>query len=161
MFGYPCLLRYNTLPTYESFAALLSMYLGNIYPKTLRHVPTKTWGSQNTKSQDKRYFVISKKVKWSRYRPGVAQKVGRDIALLFHDRGTRMGWVVSSTQRPHFTPGKDPVPILQEVGWAPGSVWTGAKNLVPTGFNPRTAQPVASCYADWATGPTFCNNWGW
>jgi hypothetical protein len=31
------------------------------------------------------------KVNFSRYRPGVAQKVGRDIALLFHDRGTRRG----------------------------------------------------------------------
>ena len=27
----------------------------------------------------------------SRYRPGVAQRVGRGIALLFHDRGTRRG----------------------------------------------------------------------
>ena len=25
------------------------------------------------------------------YRPGVAQRVGRVIALLFHDRGTRRG----------------------------------------------------------------------
>ena len=25
-------------------------------------------------------------------------------------------------------PGKDPVPILQETGWAPGSVWTGGKS---------------------------------
>jgi len=32
-----------------------------------------------------------KKVKFSRYRPGVAQRVGRGIALLFHDRGTRRG----------------------------------------------------------------------
>jgi len=46
------------------------------------------------------------------YRPDVAQRLGRDIALLFHDRGTRRGWVVSSMSRPHFTPGKDPVPIL-------------------------------------------------
>ena len=29
------------------------------------------------------------KVKSSRYRPGVAQRVGRGTALLFHDRGTR------------------------------------------------------------------------
>jgi len=29
------------------------------------------------------------------------------------------------------TPGKDPVPIVQEAGWAPGRVWTSAKNLVP------------------------------
>ena len=64
---------------------------------------------------------------WSHYRPGVAQRVGRGIALLFHNRGTRRGWVVSSTPRPHFTPGKDPVPILQEAGWAPGPVWKGGK----------------------------------
>jgi len=31
------------------------------------------------------------KVKRSRYRPDVAQRVGRSIALLFHDRGTRRG----------------------------------------------------------------------
>ena len=67
-------------------------------------------------------------VKWSRYRPGVAQRVGRGIALLFYDRGTRRGWVISSMPRPHFTPGKDPVPILQETGWAPGPVWTDEKS---------------------------------
>ena len=32
--------------------------------------------------------------------------------------------MVSSTLRPHFTPGKDPVPILKEAAWAPGPVWT-------------------------------------
>ena len=36
-------------------------------------------------------------------------------------------WSVS-TPRPHFTPGKDPVPILQDAGWAPGPVWTGEKS---------------------------------
>ena len=42
------------------------------------------------------------------------------------------GW---STPRPgRFTPWKDPVPIVQEAGWAPGSVWTGAENLAPTGI---------------------------
>jgi hypothetical protein len=30
-----------------------------------------------------------------------------------------------------FTPGKDPVSIVQEVGWAPGPVWIGAENLTP------------------------------
>ena len=35
--------------------------------------------------------------------------------------------MVSSTPRPHFTPGKDTIPILQEDGWAPGPVWTGGK----------------------------------
>jgi len=46
------------------------------------------------------------KVKWTRYRPGVAQRVGRGIALLFHDSSTRRGWVVSSTLRPYFTRGR-------------------------------------------------------
>jgi len=36
--------------------------------------------------------------------------------------------VVSSTPRPHFTLGKDSVPILQEAGWPPGPVWTGGKS---------------------------------
>jgi hypothetical protein len=45
-----------------------------------------------------------------------------------------------------FTPGKDPVPIVQEAGWAPGPVWTCAENLAlpPLGFDPRTVQTVAS-----------------
>jgi len=33
-----------------------------------------------------------------------------------------------------FTPGKDPAPILQEAGWTPATVWTGAENLAPTGI---------------------------
>ena len=42
------------------------------------------------------------------------------------------GW---STLRPNrFTPGKEPVPILQEAGWAPGPLWTGTENLGPTGI---------------------------
>ena len=76
-----------------------------------------------------RILIEYKKVKEkrSRYRSGVAQRVGRGVALIFHDCGTRKGWVISSTPRPHFTPGKDLVPILQEAGWASGPVWTGGK----------------------------------
>ena len=36
--------------------------------------------------------------------------------------------MVSSTHRPHFTPGKDLIPILQEAGSAPGPVWTCGKS---------------------------------
>ena len=45
-------------------------------------------------------------------------------------------------------PGKEPAPIVQEAGWAPGSVWTGAVNLAPPGFDPWTVQNVASRYTD-------------
>ena len=29
---------------------------------------------------------------------------------------------------------RDPVPTVQEAGWAPGPVWTGTENLAPTGI---------------------------
>ena len=47
--------------------------------------------------------------------------------------------MVNSKPRPLFTPGKDPVPIVQEAGWAPGLVWTGAENLAPT---PQVANAI-------------------
>ena len=44
-------------------------------------------------------------------------------------------WVGWSTPGPgRFTPEKDPIPIVQVVGWAPGPVWTGAENIAPTGI---------------------------
>ena len=57
--------------------------------------------------------------------------------------------------RPLFTPGKDPVPIVQEAGLAPGPVWTGTEYLAPPGFDARTVQAVASRYSDYATRPTM------
>ena len=60
-----------------------------------------------------------------------AHRGNRGIALPFHDHGTRRGWGVSVTPRPLLTSGKDPVPIVQEAGWAPGPVLTGAENLAP------------------------------
>ena len=42
------------------------------------------------------------------------------------------GW--STPRSGRFSPGKDPVPIVQEAGWAPRPVWTNAENLAPTGI---------------------------
>jgi len=56
--------------------------------------------------------------------------------------------------RPHLTPRKDLVPIVQEAGWASEPVWTGAENLAPPEFDPRTVQPVGSRYTAYATRPT-------
>ena len=56
------------------------------------------------------------------------------------------GW---STPHPdHLTSGKDPVPILQEAGWVPGSGWTVAEDVAPTGIRFRTVQPVVNRYND-------------
>ena len=108
--------------------------------KTL-HFYRKTWKGE---AAFQKLIVNNVKVKWSSYRPGVAQRVGRGIALLFLDHGTRRGWVVSSTPRLHFTAGKDPVPILQEAGWAPqGRSGQVRKISSPPGFDPGTSSPVA------------------
>jgi hypothetical protein len=62
----------------------------------------------------------------------MAHRGCRGIALLFYDHSTRRGWGVSVTPRPLYTRGKEPVPIVQDAGWAPGPVWTGTENLVLT-----------------------------
>jgi hypothetical protein len=36
---------------------------------------------------------------------------------------------------------RDPVPIVQEAGWAPGPVWTITENLAPAGI--RSPDPPA------------------
>jgi len=72
----------------------------------------------------------------------MVQRVGRGIALLFHDRGTRRGWLVSSTPRPHFTPGKTRYPFYRRLGGPQGRSGL-AENLVPNGIRSRTVQPVA------------------
>jgi hypothetical protein len=74
--------------------------------------------------------------------------VSGGIAELFLNFGTRRGCVVSNHAPAAFTPGKDPVPIVQEAGWGPEPVWIGAENLTPPGFDPWTFQPVGSRYTD-------------
>jgi len=60
-----------------------------------------------------------------------ANRGSRGIALLFLDYGNRRGRGVSVTPRLLFTPGKDPVPFVQEAGWALRPVWRSAENLAP------------------------------
>jgi hypothetical protein len=82
----------------------------------------------------------------------VAQRVGRDIALLFDDRGTRRGeW---SAARPGRTlpPGKTRYPFYRRLGGPQGRSGR-AENLVPTGIRSGTVQPVVSRYTDWAIRP--------
>ena len=95
-------------------------------------------------------YLVKVKVKRSRYRPGVAQRVGRGIALLLHDRGTRSGWVVSSTPGRTLHPGKTWYPFYRRLGGPQGQSGR-AENLVPTGIRSRTVQPVVSHYTNWAT----------
>ena len=86
----------------------------------------------------------------------MAQRVCRGIDLLFHDRGTRRKWVVSSALRPHFIPRKDPEPILQEAGWAPGPIWTGGKSRPHRDSIPDLPARSQSLYR--LTYPAHSNN---
>ena len=45
-----------------------------------------------------------------------------------------MGGRWSAPRPGRFTPGKDPAPIVQQAGWTPRPVWTGAENLATTGI---------------------------
>ena len=64
-------------------------------------------------------------------------EVSGEVRLIYRSFGVKGltsaldggGW---STPRPgRFTPRKDPVPTVQEAGWASEPVWTGAENLAP------------------------------
>jgi len=55
---------------------------------------------------------------------------------------------------------RDPMPIVQEAGWAPGLVWMVAENFAPTRvseFDPQTVQSVANCYTDYFIPAHTCN----
>jgi hypothetical protein len=53
-------------------------------------------------------------------------------------------------------PGKYPIFIVQEAGWAPGLVWTGAENLIPIRILSPDRPPVVSRYTYHATrGPHY------
>jgi hypothetical protein len=60
-----------------------------------------------------------------------------------------------------FTPGKDPVTIVQEAGWIPRPVWIGAENLAPNRDSiPQSVKSVASRYTDYANRPTDTDKQG-
>jgi hypothetical protein len=73
------------------------------------------------------------KVKFTLLQASWPWRGGRGIALPILNLSTRRGWVISTTP-PLLNPGKDMVPIVKEAGWAPGPVWTCAKNFAPTGI---------------------------
>jgi hypothetical protein len=81
------------------------------------------------------------KVKFTLYQDLKVQSSSRDIALLSLTSALVRGqWSAPLPSR--FTPGNDPVPIVQEAGLAPGPVWMGAENLPTVGFEPQTVQSV-------------------
>jgi hypothetical protein len=93
------------------------------------------------------FFTV--KVKVPRNRPE-GPEVGRGIALLFPDLGARRGWVVSTTPRPLYPQERPGIHCTG--GWVGPRAGLDVceKSHPPPGFDPRTVQPVASRYTDWA-----------
>jgi hypothetical protein len=67
--------------------------------------------------------------------------------------GTRRERGVSVTPWPLFTPEKDPVPIVQDAGWAPGPVWTGAEKSRPPHRDSIPDHPARSQSLYWLSYP--------
>ena len=65
----------------------------------------------------------------SRLRVKRGRLISPNNRLLCLTSGLDGGWVVSVTPRPLYPQERDTVPIVQDAGWAPGPVWTGAENL--------------------------------
>ena len=81
------------------------------------------------------------KLKWSRYRHGVTQSVGRVIALLFHDRGTRRGVSGQQHALAAIYPLERPGNHFTE-GWVgPRAGMDGRKISSPPGFDPGPSSP--------------------
>ena len=78
--------------------------------------------------------MVKVKVKFSLEQ---AMKTQRGVVIQlysFFNFGARWGQVVNTTPWPLYPRERDPVPIVQEDGWAPGPVWMGVENLVLTGI---------------------------
>ena len=68
-----------------------------------------------------------------------------------------MGWVINATRRPlHPLERQVTHCIARWVGATAGLDRCG-KSRSPLGFDPRTVQPVASRYTEYATRSTMCN----
>jgi len=76
---------------------------------------------------------------------------------------------VRVTPWPLFNPRKVPVLIVQEAGWAPGPVWTGAENLAATGIRSpdrpahsqslyRLSYPAHKYYVIHSLNPSYIYN---
>ena len=61
-----------------------------------------------------------------------------------------MGCFVNATRWLPYPREIDPVPAVQEAGWAPRPGGQLRKILSPPEFDPRTVHPLVSRYIDWA-----------
>ena len=93
--------------------------------------------------------------RWSRYRPGVAQRVGRSIALLFHDRGTRRG-VSGQQHAPAALYTWERLGTHCTGGWVgPRASLDGRKISFPLALDPGPSSPKSVAILTELTGPRW------
>ena len=83
--------------------------------------------------------------------PMQAQRGGGSLAPTHSQPGTRKAYVVNATPRQLYARERALVPIVQAARCASGSVWTSWNISPPPGVDPRSVQPVASPYTNYAT----------
>jgi len=133
--GAPLLMPFNFLSILIADSDECALQLNRLSTSELKRQPSRSTSLVPSTQQHVHNAVKCTLVQALRFCTGrTAHTESTGIALFFHDHGTIRGWGVSVTPRPLFTPRKNPVPIVQEAGWAPGPVWTGAENLAPTGI---------------------------
>ena len=87
-----------------------------------------------------------------------ARRGSRGIALLFYDQNTRRGEGSASRPCRSLTPRKTRYQLYRRLGGPHSRSGQVRKISPPPGFDPRTIQPVASRYTDYATRPTHVHN---
>ena len=90
------------------------------------------------------YFQLQ--VKFALERAMKSQRRVEVSLYSFLSLGARWGWVVNATSRPLYNQEKEPVP--RRLGGPQGRSKRVRKISSPLGFDPRTAQLVASRYTD-------------
>ena len=58
-------------------------------------------------------------------------KGSRSVGHSFFNLGSRRGWVVKVTLEAALPPAKTHGSHIQEAGWTPDLIWTGAENINP------------------------------
>ena len=99
--------------------------------------------------RDNRFSIVKGKVTPSQARlwPRDGQRYSSTLRRPQRQKG------VSGQQ--HFTAWKDPLPIVQEAGWAPGPVWTGGKSRPHRDSIPGPSSPQSVAIPTELPGPRF------
>ena len=66
--------------------------------------------------------------------------------------------MVIARPRPLYPQENDPAPIVYEVGWAPGPVWMGVENFVPTGIQSLDSPALSEllCHLHYPSDTKMC-----